>query len=100
MEFEIVLEEVTNEIEKYNKIINAIAEYGKEVDKILGELMDTSWSGDARDQFKENTEMWQKQLGKILEDAETINKDFYKILNLKTNELQKRSDGFIDCIRK
>ena len=62
--------------------------------------MDTSWSGDARDQFKENTEMWQKQLGKILEDAETINKDFYKILNLKTNELQKRSDGFIDCIRK
>lgn len=100
MEFEIVLEEITNEIEKYNKIINSITEYGKEVDKVLGELMNTSWSGDARDQFKKNTEMWQTQLGKILEDAEAINKDLYKILNLKTNELQKRSDGFIDCIRR
>lgn len=100
MEFKIRLEAVCNEIDNNNKMIESVTNSAKKVDSIANELMDNYWSGAARDQFKVNVKEWQSQIGKFLEEAESINKFFSEILNKSTIELQQRSDAFIDCIRK
>lgn len=100
MEFKIRLEAVCIGIDNDNKTIESIINSSKKVDSIINQLMDTYWTGASRNQFEVNVKEWQSQMGKFLEEAESINKSFSDILNKTTIELQQRSDAFIECFKK
>ena len=99
MEFELGIDAVCNFIKCYEDITEQLISQAKDADSVSKELMDTNWSGAAKEQFEKNMIKWQKQMGKFVEDMQFINAAFGEILNARSVELQKKCDSFDECLK-
>lgn len=100
MEFEIGIDAVCNFMKGYEEIIANLISEAKRIDSITNNLIDTNWSGAAKEQFEEDISIWQKQMGKFLEDMKFINVSVGEILNIRSIDLQKKCDSFDECFKK
>lgn len=100
MEFELGVDAVCNFIDSYEEIIGSLISNAKAVDNVTKALMDTKWSGAAKEQFEININVWQKQMGKVINDMQFINESFGEILNLRSIELQRKCDSLEEYIKK
>lgn len=100
MEFELGIDAVCNFMEGYERIMQSLIDDAKSAEDVTNQLIDTNWSGAAKEQYEKNMAMWQKQMGKFIEDMQKINDSFAGILNVTSIQLQEKCDAFEELIKK
>ncbi len=100
MEFELGIDAVCNFMEGYERIMQSLIDDAKSAEDVTNQLIDTNWSGAAKEQYEKNMVMWQKQMGKFIEDMQKINDSFAGILNVTSIQLQEKCDAFEELIKK
>lgn len=100
MEFELGIDAVCNFMEGYERIMQSLIDDAKSAEDVTNQLIDTNWSGAAKEQYEKNMVMWQKQMGKFIEDMQKINDSFAGILNVTSIQLQEKCDTFEELIKK
>ena len=60
MEFELGIDAVCNFMEGYERIMQSLIDDAKSAEDVTNQLIDTNWSGAAKEQYEKNMVMWQK----------------------------------------
>ncbi|AKA70478.1 hypothetical protein [Clostridium scatologenes] len=100
MDFELDIGELTNTIREYENVIKDLEEQKENINKVIKELTDLGWSGEAKDKFMEIHIKKQEFYTKLIEDIKYEKNALENEEKPRAIQLKKRCEDFENCIKR
>ncbi|WP_200880589.1 hypothetical protein [Clostridium drakei] len=100
MDFELDIGELTNTIREYENVIKDLEEQKENINKVIKELTDLGWSGEAKDKFIEIHIKKQEFYTKLIEDIKYEKNALENEEKPRAIQLKKRCEDFENCIKR